>query len=64
MYKTYSCYFSSEFYQGGVRFLQCFSFCRGFQDYQILFASVYAPFISVAHVDLDTEDKGAHVSLC
>ena len=48
----------------GVRFLQCFSFCRGFQDYQILFASVYAPFISVAHVDLDTKDKGTHMSLC
>ena len=62
MYKTYSCYFSSEFYQGwGVGFLQCFSFCRGFQDYQILCASVYAPFISVTHVYLDTEDK---VSLC
>jgi len=44
--------------------LQCFRFCKGFQDYQILFASVYAPFISVAHVDLDTEDKGTHVSLC
>ena len=56
MYKTYSCYFSGEFYQG-VRCLQCFSFCRGFQDYQILFASVYAPFISVVHVDLDTEDN-------
>ena len=48
----------------GVRFLQRFSFCRGFQDYQILFESVYAPFISVAHVDLDTENKGTHVSLC
>ena len=38
-------YFSSGFYQ--VAFSQCFSFRRGFQDRQILFVSVYSPFMSL-----------------